>query len=63
MSPYILIDKALDGVTAHFAHEETGLLVQELITRLFTDGAITIDEFNHYCERLRDNCQRRQEAA
>ncbi|TVT80768.1 hypothetical protein FPT12_22415 [Pseudomonas sp. H3(2019)] len=38
------------------------LLVQALITRLFTDGAITIDEFNHYCERLRDICQRRKEA-
>ncbi|WP_426234707.1 hypothetical protein [Pseudomonas sp. TWP3-2] len=36
---------------------------QELITRLFTDGAISIDEFNHYCKRLRDICQQRKEAA
>nr|WP_085708313.1 MULTISPECIES: hypothetical protein [unclassified Pseudomonas] len=63
MSPHILIDKALDGVNASFAHEETGLLVQQLITSLFTGGAITIAEFNHYCERLRDACQRRKEAA
>ncbi|WP_085646754.1 MULTISPECIES: hypothetical protein [unclassified Pseudomonas] len=63
MSPHILIDKALDGVNASFAHEETGLLVQQLITRLFTDGAITIDEFNHYCKRLRDVCQQRKGTA
>lgn len=63
MSPHILIDKALDGVNASFAHEETGLLVQQLITSLFTGGAITLDEFNHYCERLRNTCRRPREAA
>ncbi|MBB3239186.1 hypothetical protein FHW68_000658 [Pseudomonas sp. Tn43] len=61
MSPHILIDQALDGVAAP-SGEDISLLVQGLITRLFTDGAITIDEFNHYCKRLRNICQQRKEA-
>lgn len=63
MSPYILIDQALDGVSAPAGEEDISLLVQGLITRLFTDGAITTDEFSHYCKRLRDTCQRRKEDA
>ncbi|EJM09777.1 hypothetical protein PMI21_05509 [Pseudomonas sp. GM18] len=62
MSPHILIDQALEGVSAPSDQEDISLLVQELITRLFTDGAITIDEFNHYCKRLRNICQQRKEA-
>ncbi|AJO81783.1 hypothetical protein [Pseudomonas sp. MRSN 12121] len=63
MSPHILIDQALDGVADPKSQSDIDILVQGLITRLFTDGAITIDEFNHYCERLRNTCQRRKEAA
>ena len=63
LSPHILIDQALDGVSAPAGEEDISLLVQALITRLFTDGAITTDEFNHYCKRLRDTCQRRKEDA
>jgi hypothetical protein len=62
LSPHILIDQALDGVATPIGQEDISLLVQSLITRLFTDGAITIDEFNHYCKRLRDICQQRKEA-
>ena len=63
MSPHILIDQALDGVSAPASGDDISLLVQGLITRLFIDGAITTDEFNHYCKRLRDTCQQRKEAA
>ncbi|RON43509.1 hypothetical protein BK666_20775 [Pseudomonas frederiksbergensis] len=63
MSPHILIDQALEGVATPFGAEDISLLVQALITRLFTDGAITTDEFNHYCKRLRDICLRRKEEA
>jgi hypothetical protein len=63
LSPHILIDQALDGVSAPAGEEDISMLVQGLITRLFTDGAITTDEFNHYCKRLRDTCQRRKEDA
>jgi hypothetical protein len=41
LSPHILIDQALDGVATPFGAEDISLLVQALITRLFTDGAIT----------------------
>ncbi|CAI8749029.1 hypothetical protein [Pseudomonas sp. IT-P260] len=61
MSAHILIDQALDGVSAPADEEDISLLVQALITRLFTDGAITTDKFNHYCKRLRDTCHRRKE--
>jgi hypothetical protein len=62
LSPHILIDQALDGVATPTGQEDISLLVQSLITRLFTDGAITSDEFNHYCKRLRNICQQRKEA-
>jgi len=62
LSPHILIDQALDGVAEPVGQEDISLLVQSLITRLFTDGAITTEEFNHYCKRLREICQRRKEA-
>lgn len=62
MSPHILIDQALDGVATPAGQKDISLLVQSLITRLFTDGAITSDEFNHYCKRLRNICQQRKEA-
>ncbi|SDY29976.1 hypothetical protein [Pseudomonas sp. NFIX28] len=63
MSPHILIDQALEGVSDQGSQSDIGLLVQELITRLYTDGAITTDEFNHYCKRLMEACQRRKEAS
>ncbi|PXX71828.1 hypothetical protein SAMN05660489_02421 [Pseudomonas sp. LAMO17WK12:I10] len=63
MSPHILIDQALDGVADPGSQSDIDVLVQDLITRLFTDGAITTDEFNHYCKRLLEACQRRKEAA
>lgn len=63
VSPHILIDQALDGVSDPGSQSDIDILVQGLITRLFTDGAITTDEFNHYCKRLMTACQRRKEFA
>lgn len=63
MSPHILIDQALDGAADPNSQSDIDILVQGLITRLFTDGAITTDEFNHYCKRLLDACRRRKETA
>lgn len=63
MSPHILIDQALDGASDPSSQADIDVLVQSLITRLYTDGAITTDEFNHYCKRLMEACQRRKEAA
>ncbi|POA52100.1 MULTISPECIES: hypothetical protein [unclassified Pseudomonas] len=62
MSPHILIDQALEGVADPNSEPGIDVLVQGLITRLFTDGAITTDEFNHYCKCLMDVCQKRKEA-
>ncbi|WP_409303020.1 hypothetical protein [Pseudomonas sp. KCJK8993] len=56
------IDQALEGVADPNSEPGIDVLVQGLITRLFTDGAITTDEFNHYCKRLMDVCQKRKEA-
>ncbi|WP_068588673.1 MULTISPECIES: hypothetical protein [unclassified Pseudomonas] len=52
MSPHILIDQAIDGISDSSNPNESSVLVQDLITRLFTNDAITADEFNHYCKRL-----------
>ena len=63
MSPHILIDQALEGAADPGSQADIDVLVQSLITRLYADGAITTDEFNHYCKRLMEVCQRRKEAA
>ncbi|WP_025129956.1 hypothetical protein [Pseudomonas sp. PH1b] len=62
MSPHILIDQALEGVADPNSQSDIDVLVRGLITRLFTDGAISTDEFTHYCKRLMDACHRRKEA-
>lgn len=43
MSPHILIDQALDGLEDDDCPDENEILVQGLITQLFTDGAITTE--------------------
>ncbi|PYY78063.1 hypothetical protein DNK59_31305 [Pseudomonas sp. TKO26] len=62
MSPHILIDQALEGVADPSNQSDIDVLVQSLITRLFNDGAITAEEFTHYCKRLMEACHRRKEA-
>lgn len=62
MSPHILIDQALEGVADPNSQSDIDVLVQGLITCLFADGAITTDEFTHYCKRLMEACHRRKEA-
>ncbi|MGY2171819.1 hypothetical protein [Pseudomonas gingeri] len=62
MSPHILIDDALEGLGDDDCPSGNDILVQALITRFFTDDAITAEEFNHYCRRLMRS-QRIKEAA
>lgn len=52
MSPYILIDKALEGLSDPSCPDLLEVLVMKQITAHFTNGSITTEEFNHYCERL-----------
>jgi len=52
MSPHILIDEALEGLGDTDSPQGNDILVQGLINRFFTDGAITSEEFSHYCKRL-----------
>ncbi len=59
MSPYILIDVALDGLTDHDCPHGNEVLVQHIITRMLTDCLITIPESHHYCERLAKILQHR----
>jgi hypothetical protein len=59
MSPHIIIDVALDGLTDHDCPPENEVLVQHIITLMLTDCLITIPEFHHYCERLVKILQRR----
>ncbi|PMY71025.1 MULTISPECIES: hypothetical protein [Pseudomonas] len=63
MSPHILIDQALEGVSDPASQADMSVLVQQLITRLYTDELITTEEFSHYCKRLLNICQQRKEAA
>lgn len=52
MSPYILIDKALEGLSDPNCPDLLEVLVMKQITAHFTNESITAEEFNHYCERL-----------
>ena len=63
MSPHVLLDNELDAM----AHPSTDLswsvMVQKLITEMLADERITIEEFNHYCERLNKIVDGRKEVA
>lgn len=59
MSPHILIDKMLEGFDDVFWPENMEALVQHQITTLYTGDAISLAEFNHYCERLNRAIARR----
>lgn len=63
MSPHIAIDQALEALEHPGNRDLDESLTEGLIVRHFTAGDITAEEFNHYCQRLRDTCQRRKEAA
>ncbi|QXG50452.1 hypothetical protein [Pseudomonas viridiflava] len=51
MSPHILIDKMLDAITEYDSLDPAGLEALRQITAHWLDGAITLEEFNHYCAR------------
>ncbi|WP_057429218.1 hypothetical protein [Pseudomonas syringae group genomosp. 3] len=53
MSPHILIDKMLDAIGDYDSLDPAGLEALAQITAHFMSGAITKDEFNHYCARQR----------
>ncbi|UVK96489.1 hypothetical protein [Pseudomonas sp. B21-048] len=61
MSPYILIDEALDSLEHPDSPPSNSLLVQQIITNLMTDQLITLEEFSHYCKRLLKHCRQRKE--
>ena len=59
MSPHILIDVALEGLADWDCPPLHEVLVQKQITDHLLSNAITIEEFNHYCERLNRAIARR----
>ena len=52
VSAHILIDNDLNELTHPSCPPLYETLVLRNITRFYTDGAITLEEFDHYCERL-----------
>ncbi|NWC20383.1 hypothetical protein HX787_07920 [Pseudomonas tolaasii] len=63
MSPYILIDEALDSLSHPDSPAGNSILVQRIITKMMSDELITVEEFNHYCQRLLKITRQRKEAA
>lgn len=53
MSPHILIDKFLDAVGDSNSPDPLGIEALRQITANLLNGSISIDEFEHYCERQR----------
>lgn len=52
MSPHILIDEDLDELRHASCPDKYETLVLHNITKFYTDGAISLEEFDHYCKRL-----------
>lgn len=52
MNPHILIDSYLDELNSASCPPLYETLVLRNITRFYTDGAISLEEFDHYCKRL-----------
>lgn len=52
MSPHILIDEDLDELNHAGCPDKYEILVLRNITRFWLDGALSLEEFDHYCKRL-----------
>lgn len=52
VSPHILIDEDLDELNHAGCPDKYETLVLHNITKFYTDGAISLEEFDHYCKRL-----------
>lgn len=63
MSPHILIDEALEALEHPASEPGAQRVVLNMITNMLTGNAITVEEFNHYCQRLLKITRHRKEAA
>ncbi|MFQ6345990.1 hypothetical protein ACQRBV_22825 [Pseudomonas sp. R11F] len=63
MSPHILIDEALEALKHPASEPGAQVIVQRMITNMLTGSVITIEEFNHYCQRLLKITRQRKESA
>ncbi|WP_055134560.1 hypothetical protein [Pseudomonas mediterranea] len=61
MSPHILIDEALESLEHPDSEPGAQVVVQNMINNMMTGELISIDEFNHYCQRLNRIVARRKE--
>lgn len=61
MSPHILIDEALESLEHPDSEPGAQVIVQSMINNMMTGDLISIDEFNHYCQRLNRIVARRKE--
>ncbi|ROO33416.1 hypothetical protein [Pseudomonas sp. 7SR1] len=62
MSPHILIDQALESLEHPDSEPGAQAVVQNMINNMMTGELISIDEFNHYCQRLNKIVARRKES-
>lgn len=63
MSPHILIDEALEALEHPASEPGAQRIVLNMITNMLTGSVITIEEFNHYCQRLLKITRQRKEGA
>ncbi|MBK3510751.1 hypothetical protein [Pseudomonas sp. MF6747] len=63
MSPHILIDEALEALEHPSCELGSQAVVARMITNMLTGDAITVEEFNHYSQRLLKITRQRKEAA
>lgn len=63
MSPHILIDEALECLEHPASEPGAQVVVQRMITRMLTSEVITVEEFNHYCQRLLKVTRQHKESA
>lgn len=61
MSPHILIDQALESLEHPDSEPGAHAVVQNMINNMMTGELISIDEFNHYCQRVNKIVARRKE--
>lgn len=63
MSPYVLIDRQLEALGHPGNPADFAAIIQRQLVEMMKDERITIEEFEHYCERLNKVVDGRQEAA
>jgi nicotinamide mononucleotide adenylyltransferase len=63
ISAHVLIGEELETLEDPETPVSWSVMIQKTLSEMMLDNRITIEEFNHYCERLNKIVDRRKESS